>query len=67
MYGLFEEEKEHLMYAAKENDAEWYWDYEEARKAQLLLVQLYEIISDDNTRHIVDKVMEEEFRDTDYN
>lgn len=62
LYGQYEKEKPDTpMYAAKDCDAQWYWDYESARKVQLLLHQIYEVVSHDEAAHIVEKILREEF------
>jgi len=59
MYGVYQKEASN-MYASVDIDAEWYYSYKNARKAQLLLNELYDIIGDDENRFIVDMVLKEE-------
>jgi hypothetical protein len=47
------------MYSSVDIDGEWYYSYENARKAQLLLAQLYEIIGSDDNHYHVDKVLKD--------
>lgn len=50
---------EGTMYASVDIDGEWYYSYENARKAQILLKELYEIIGSDDSHYHVDKVMKD--------
>ena len=60
LYGQYEkDEPDHPMYAAKDFDACWYWSYKSARKVQLLLCEINDILSLDDTSHLIAKLRDE--------